>query len=85
MKNFKRSKTKTSKAKTSKTKTPEYLLDETVCFRLFPDSLSQLTNTGHDSKGAKPLPPGTIIAQKPNPRDITLENFTNVTINSHTI
>ena len=52
---------------------------------------------GHNLKGAKTLPPGTIIVYKnppvgteqgvksPTPWDIKLENFTNISMNSDTI
>ena len=52
---------------------------------------------GHDLKGAKPIPPGQSFctktlpsgqktgSQKPHPRDIKLENFTNISMNSDTI
>ena len=52
--------------------------------------------SGHDLKEAKTLPPGQSLCpktlpsgqkreSKPHPRDIKLQNFTNVSVNSDTI
>ena len=58
--------------------------------------LSKTIPPGHNLKGAKTLPPGQSLctkpsrqdrtgSQKPQPRDIKLENSTNRSINTDTI
>ena len=66
-------------------------------FGIMQVSISSITiPPGHDLKGAKTLPPGIITVyktlpsgqnreSKPHPRDIKLENFTNISMNSDTI